>query len=198
MVNRLEDRITGALQALIGQRIAGVYYGTLQGEWLDAPAELAREFLYIGGEVELHLENGASVVVTWDENAGWTDHFSVRVSKSSSFTEGSLVRVDATRSAIWRPLVEDLITDVEVWGWGNMGGSAARAGDHAREAAVTPSVVIIRNRSSYGVVVASGQQERIGDGDDVLVMSEDAATARNAMAGATKLWHGHQLDIAPG
>ncbi len=75
-MNQLSSPITSHLRKVIGLKLLNVTLFCFEYE--KNSAEMEELPFYFGGEVILNFDS-ERVVVTWDENAGWTDHFSLYV-----------------------------------------------------------------------------------------------------------------------
>ena len=85
---RLSERVIAELRPFIGQQLLSVVYWCLHHE-ATAQDILAKDF-YFGGEVELQFGKNGSLFLTWDENAGWPNHFSIRTSRQTCFRPHAL------------------------------------------------------------------------------------------------------------
>jgi len=87
----LDDAVIRNMLPTLGRSLTSVTYAALEHEIGEA-RDLALSVVYIGGELILRFEGVEQpVVVTWAENAGWPDHFSIQVRRDSAFTLGALV-----------------------------------------------------------------------------------------------------------
>ena len=150
----LENRILSCLRPCVGQSLRHVTYWCLRDE--ARPDDLQDPRFYLGGEVELRFENEL-LIVTWDENAGWKDHFSVQCRTSSAFNTGALESLDASALPIWSDVIDTKLTAVTVLGWNG-----------------TPAVLQFEfPRAS--VLLGVGYRGELRDGDDVTVRTIDDA-----------------------
>ncbi len=170
--DRLAARVVDPLVHLLGKRLLAARYWPLKNEM--TAGDLPGPWHYLGGEVELLFDGREPVRITWDENAGWAEHFSLRVHSSSSFMPDTLVLLDASDSAVWKPVIGTRVSSVEVFGFNN-----------------TPAVVVFRFEAGVvlvGVGYGSSHKFLFGDGDDVIVMTNDEATARGELNDMQSLW----------
>jgi hypothetical protein len=149
-VDRYRRDLDTLIGACIGRRLTSVVYGTIDGEC--TLADIATGVEWIGGEVLLTFEGREQIVVGWGENDGWNDHFSLAVQSKSTFSQGTLISLEATGTAEWRPLLGEPLL-----------GATCRAGNS------TPHALILRFGQS-AIVLADGHQGSIGDGDDVVIL----------------------------
>lgn len=165
----LHRRVLDALNGLVGQTLLAVTYWCLKGE-ATAASVLSNEF-YIGGEVELRFSDTAPVFVSWDENAGWDDHFSLGVAHQSAFVADALEAFDASSASLWQEHVGSPLAGFSVLGW--------------RE---TPHVLVLEFAAGR-VLVGDGQSDHgFGDGDDVLLRCGEDAARLPEMSEAQVLW----------
>jgi hypothetical protein len=151
----LSKRVVQSLTPVIGETLTGVIYHCLKWE-ASASAVLDAGF-YLGGEVELRFTNERSIFITWDENAGWADHFSVRVGSQLTFL-CDLDSFDASMSPHWKPHIGTTLLACSVLGWDD-----------------TPHIIAFEFPQGK-VLVGDGFGERgFGDGDDVLVQTDESA-----------------------
>ena len=145
----LADSASRALSGVIGARLRCVTLRTLPFEVSDE-SELADPLLYIGGELRLEFEL-QSVFVSWAENDGWGDHFSIAVRCASHFRADALCDLDVSELATWRERVGQPLVAARVFAIDG-----------------TPHLVAL----SFGgrwCWMADGSEERVGDGDDLLI-----------------------------
>ena len=149
----LHSRLVGPVSASLGNRLTSAVYRCLESEITDE-AQLEDPHLYIGGE--LHLFFGVDLlVVTWDENAGWPDHFSLYAGTAPLFLKDTgMTEWPASHLSPWHTCVGEALERVTVFA------------DDA-----TPHVLAFRFGANI-VVVGDGSQERFGDGDDLLIRDE--------------------------
>jgi hypothetical protein len=138
------------LADLISKRLLAVRYWHLEFEM--TAGDLHGPWHYLGGEVELLFDGHEPLRITWAENAGWAEHFSVQVVRSSKFVPDALVQLDASSSAVWEPVIGKAVDTVEVFGFND-----------------TPAVVLLQfNPGAVLVGVGYGSRSRkllYGDGD---------------------------------
>lgn len=143
----LQSRILDALQPAVGQKLSQVRYWCVENEATEERI-LEKDF-YSGGEIELVFDNHQVVWVTWDENAGWEQPFSICALADSSFNRGALVRFDANGVDLWKPCLGTVLTGFDVVGWNG-----------------APDAI----RLFFGeesVLLATGYEGVIGDGEDI-------------------------------
>jgi hypothetical protein len=129
-----------------------VTYAALQGEC--NAATLSEVPFFMGGELILKFWiDDSPLIITWDENAGWPDHFSVQVRRSSAFNSGSLDNWDESDHPTWQPHVGTSLSYFRVVGLND-----------------TPHVIEF-GFPGGGVLVGDGHRGEFGDGDDVIILS---------------------------
>lgn len=72
----LAERITSHLKKVVGQKLIDVSLFCYEDE-ISASA-IENLPYYFSGELILNFESDIAIV-TWDENAGWQDHFSLYI-----------------------------------------------------------------------------------------------------------------------
>ena len=149
----LRDRLVQPISERLEDRLVAATYRCLEFE-VDYESQLKDPELYIGGELHLSFENGL-LVVSWEENAGWPERFSLCVSTESLF------RRDA-RLTPWKA------SDLPPW-CDCVSHTLARATVFA--AATTPHALALWFGRCVAVV-GVGRETRFGDGDDLLVRDE--------------------------
>jgi hypothetical protein len=169
--SRLTERVTSQLAPVVGKRLVAVRYWPLKFEM--TAADLHGPWHYLGGEVEVTFEGLEPLRITWEESAMWGEYFSVQVARSSAFGPDSLVLLDASASAVWKPVIGEVVSTVEVFG------------------SNTPTVVVLQFHSAavlVGIGQGSSRKFLYGDGDDVIVMTADEATARGELNNLQSMW----------
>ncbi len=144
----IEDLVLAPLRRGEGHTLRSVTYWPLRGELAGLPLEPP---VYLGGEVALDFGVEFPLIITWDENAGWKDHFSLQVRTDSAFKSGTLEELPASHLQPWSQLVG---TALQSW--------------RILAANGTPHVVHLTFARGQ-VFVGDGYQNSFGDGDDVLV-----------------------------
>ena len=145
----LADRVVSAVGERVGQELRSASYRCLRYE--ASASAIGEPDFYMGGELLLEFEGGP-LFVSWDENAGWRSHFSVRASTNPIFLPNAdLESFDASLLAIWRPHIGSPLVASQVLG---------RDG--------TPYAVVLCFASG-SILVGSSSRTELGDGDDVLV-----------------------------
>ena len=109
---------------------------------------LEKDF-YSGGEIGLVFGNNYIVWVTWDENAGWEQTFSICALTDSSFNSGALTCLDANGVDLWKPCLGAVLTGFDVIGWKG----------------APDAIRLFFGKES--VLLANGYEGRIGDGEDI-------------------------------
>ena len=152
--NLLKQRVTGTLEKICGATLTGFRYRCLDGD-ASKQSHLKVSNLYIGGEVHLTFE-GEPCVVTWDENAGWEEHFSIYAGPSGLFkTDADMKWWDAATLLPWSSALDTRCESVRVLGQFN-----------------TPHIIEFKFEKST-ISLADGSEERFGGGDDVLIRGEN-------------------------
>lgn len=163
-MSSVEDALGAALRPALGRPLLRAVYWCLHGE--TDGTDLDSADFYLGGEVELHFSDTKPIVLTWAENAGWEDHFSLQVRLSSAFKPDTLTAFDASSLSIWKPVCGSVLNEISVLGWEQ-----------------TPHVARL-DFSSGCVLVGTSYQTKFGGGDDVLIQRFSEA----AIDGAGTLW----------
>lgn len=146
-----DKSVTRSLSEVLGKVLRRVVIRALDGEVADR-AEFADPRLYVGGEV--HLDFGVdSVFVSWAENDGWPDHFSIGSSCRSWFSPGALRDWDVSDLDPWSGCTGNPLSGVRVF-----------------TIAGTPHVVEL-SFDGHRFWIADGHEQRIGDGDDLIIRS---------------------------
>ncbi|MCK6446069.1 MAG: hypothetical protein L6Q99_06715 [Planctomycetes bacterium] len=155
---RLAMRVLAALRAVVGRRLSGLSFGLLRVGGTLESADLSRGDVCFGGELILAFGEGASVHVTWDENAGWEHHFSVQARSTSAFRADALAAVDASRVAPWSGYVGSVLERAHVLGLDGV-----------------PHVLELEFEDA-ALWVGDGHRGEWGDGDDLVVVTERPQT----------------------
>ena len=156
MENRelLKSRIVDATAQILGKKLCSVEYRCFLDEFNDLK-DLESSQRYIGGEVYLNFDTD-SYCVTWDENAGWNDHFSLYVGASSLFKpDAPMEMLEVSKLSPWGSLIGQVCRQVRVFG--------EFGSPHILELGFDNDCVYI----------SDGNRERFGDGDDVLIRDQD-------------------------
>jgi hypothetical protein len=156
VLDRVERRIARLLRPFLGRELTRVTYACLLGE--ATTDQIVERDFYLGGEVRLDFRGMKDpLVLTWDENAGWEEHFSVQARTSTAFKPGSLELLDASAVPIWKPCIGQLLVEFGVAGF-----------------STAPQIISLVFPGNE-VLVGCGWQDRFGDGDDVLVRQGGAS-----------------------
>ncbi len=145
----LEKRVLAALRPALGRRLARVRYSCHAGEC--EVEDLGDPDLAFGGELDLAFHGGPRVVVAADESAGWDATWSIQAREDSASASGTLREFDANDLPSWRNVVGRELELVRV---------------HGKEG--VPHVLELRFENGT-VLLADGEGERVGDGDELLV-----------------------------
>lgn len=149
----IEERLVSSIRKRLGERLASVTYRCLEHEIVEEK-KLEDPELYIGGELHLSFESGP-LILTWDENAGWNDHFSLYAGFETLFLPDANMRLwEASHLLPWANCVGKSLLKATV------------LGDFS-----TPHAVVFGFGDSV-VVIADGSEKLIGDGDDLLIRDE--------------------------
>ncbi len=150
---RLQARIIQGVAPAVGQHLRGAKYLCLKHE--TDGSDLEEPTLYIGGEAHLEFTD-RSLIITWDENAGWADHFSLYAGTESKFLPNSDMEWwDATKLEPWKGCVGRKLTRVEVYGESD-----------------TPHIIGL-SFDSLTVYIGDGFELRFGGGDLLVRCRED-------------------------
>jgi hypothetical protein len=155
-------QIAPQLQHLIGRPLRSVRYHCLAHE--ASAAELSGPGFYLGGEVEVNVQDGQAVFIAADQSDVWCTDYTVGVSRSSLFLPKVLEAFDASNLPLWQPHISQPVIGVAVLGWDK-------------------ECHVVRFAFPAGVVLVgcSRMGERFGGGDDIAARSHDEAV--NGMRG---------------
>lgn len=148
------ERVTGVLYQALGHPLHTVTYRPLQYELSEA--DLVSKQLYIGGELALDFGLPRDIIFTWDENAGWNDHFSLFIGISSSFIENSLEEWLASATPLWAHFIGEKLLSWQVFG--------------DNETPHIAKLIFLRG----AILIGDGYNDRFGDGDDLLIHADIA------------------------
>lgn len=146
----LDRSVLGALKKVVGRTLSEITVRALDGE-LGSRDELTDPDLYIGGEVRLRFDGDQDLFVSWTENDGWEDHFSLGGREASHFTTGSL----------------------QEWGTSDLEPWSRCAGTRLSSARIlgsdgTPHIVELAFEKAR-LWLGDGYKHEFGDGDDLLI-----------------------------
>ena len=151
----LSERITSHLQKLVGQKLFDVSFFCFDYE-IDSSAIEQLPF-YFGGELILSFEKDIAIV-TWDQKAGWKDHFSLYVGSERLYLPtSSLVKWNISELNPWRNCINKQLTLAQIYAQNE-----------------TPHVVKFDFDNTV-IFVGDSSQMSLGDGDDVLMTTELSA-----------------------
>lgn len=151
----LDEAVIRHLRPAVGRRLTSVIYAALDGEIVDA-SDLTERVVCIGGEVILHFEALEwPVFITWAENAGWTDHFSIQVLSESACRVGTLVGWPANDLPLWRRHIGSPLVLVRLFGLNG-----------------TPHILELAFPDGQ-VLLGDGFEVTFGDGDDLVARAGD-------------------------
>ncbi|MEM9771954.1 MAG: hypothetical protein AAF889_10235 [Cyanobacteria bacterium P01_D01_bin.73] len=165
MENLLEQRVTGELKKVIGSKLVEVELLCLDYERDEE--DIQQTAFTFAGEVILQFSD-KKIFITWDENAGWKDHFSLHVGKDSAYLPDSIfVKWNVAKFDPWKKAVGKELTSAKVYGF------AIKTGSHQMDA---PHFVEL-DFEGYCIFVGEGyamypNPPIFGDGDDMIVMTE--------------------------
>ena len=145
----------------------GVRYHCLVGEAEED--DFSSSDFYFAGEVELEFAGAPSLFLTWAENAGWNDHFSLQVRKTTAFVPGAVRPFDAASMEMWQRHLQARVVSMAIVGWDE-----------------TPHVLRI-DFETGSVLVGTGCRDEFGEGDDMLSREYDPAL----LPGSEVLWEAH-------
>ena len=153
----LSERVTSHLQKIVGQRLVEVNLFCFDYE-IDSSA-LENLPFYFGGELNLNFENDVAII-TWDENAGWQDHFSLYIGRDRLYLPtSSLVKWNISKFQPWVNCIHKKLTSAQVYK------------DQIYEDNDTPHIVEF-NFDNIVIFVGDSSEMRLGDDDDVLITTE--------------------------
>jgi len=150
----LETRILHGLKNALGYRLVSIKYLCLEDE-IDDISEFDQSIHYIGGEVHFSFES-KNLIVTWDENAGWNDHFSVYAGQEPLFLpDARMSSWDVTERQNWSGFIGASLSSVHIYGENN-----------------TPHVL----KFLFGdqiVFIGDGRKNAFCDGDDTVICFDE-------------------------
>lgn len=150
----LSVRLIAPLSSHLGDVLVAATYRCIEQE-ISTEAELEDPCLYIGGELHLSFNRGP-LILTWDEHAGWPDHFSLYAGKEPLFLPGAqLESWTASNLHPWKSCIGGELNHATVLGRG-----------------VTPHAVALQFGATV-VAVGDGYETRFGDGDDLLIRDDE-------------------------
>jgi hypothetical protein len=148
-VGHLAKSVTRSLSDVIGASLRRVVIWALDCEVSDL-SDFTDPQLNIGGEVCLVFDS-QSVFVSWVENDGWPDHFSIGVSSQSFLSPGVCRDWDVSDLDPWSKCTGQRLSGARVFA-----------------IAETPHVVEL-TFDRHRFWIADGHQQRVGDGDDLII-----------------------------
>ena len=151
----LESRVLAAVRPILGDELIYVTYWALRFE-LASSGQIDDPDFYFGGEVELRFKHSGTIFISWDENAGWSHHYSVQARTSSAFLPGALVAWPARGVGVWPSLIGSRLTEAEILG-----------------AEGVPHVIVLA-LAGKKVCIGDGHERTFCDGDDILVRIGDS------------------------
>jgi hypothetical protein len=148
-MNLLADRVTAHLRKIVGLALVDVSLFCFKCD-ID-PVSVENYDFYIGGEVFLNFGSEIAIV-TWDENAGWEDHFSVYLGCNSFLSPtASVINWNVSDLSPWKICIGQKLIAAQVYG------------DHQ-----TPHVVGF-DFGNISIFIGDGREHQFGDGDDVVI-----------------------------
>lgn len=148
----LAERVTSHLQKIVGSKLIDVELFCFEYE-VDASAVEMPTF-YFGGEVILKFDNERAII-TWDENAGWQDHFSLYVGCDHLYLPSStLITWNVSQLRPWSNCIYQSLISAQVYGYNQ-----------------TPHIVEL-NFKNTTIYIGDGREMEFGDGDDVVVSTK--------------------------
>ncbi|MGL5939621.1 MAG: hypothetical protein ACRC2S_04420 [Waterburya sp.] len=151
----LSERVTSHLQKVVGQKLIDVYLFCFEYE-INVSAMENLPF-YFGGELILNFESDIAIV-TWDENIGWQDHFSIYIGyKRLYLPTSNLIKWNVSKLKPWRNCINQKLTLAQIYSHNE-----------------TPHVVKLDFGNTV-IFVGDSFEMRLGDGDDLLITTELSA-----------------------
>jgi hypothetical protein len=173
----LAKRITDPLPPIIGKTLLGVTYWCLNHE--ACAISVLRPGFYLGGEIELIFDNARSVFISWDEKAGWADHFSLQVAQERIVSVDAVEAFDVASSPVWKAHMRRPLVSVSVLGWND-----------------TPHILVLQFPLGR-VVAGDGYEGEFGDGDDVVVKAGDDVSSVAALRQGQIIWRSAPSQAQP-
>ena len=146
----LESRILKSLRPALGKRLTAVTYCVLDNV-REGKGEGA-----LRGEIKLTLHENDLLYLTWDENAGWHDHFSIAALGQSSVVPNSLISIDAACLPLWNPHLGQLLSRIVVIEWNS-----------------TPHAIVFYFTTGSVVIYDGRRGGEFGDADELVVERAD-------------------------
>lgn len=146
---KLIGSLNSHVAAALGHPLHSVIYRAFENEC--TAEHVAAGIGWFGGEVELRFGALSPFFVTWGENEGWSDHFSLLIQANSAFHPGALVPFSAMRAPEWVSYVGQPLLCASCLG-----------------SAGTPHVLTLRFVTG-AVVIGVGHEGDFGDGDNVII-----------------------------
>lgn len=148
-MNPLAERVTSQLQKIVGAKLIDVELFCFEYEADVSAIELPT--FYFGGEVILKFDNERAII-TWDENAGWQDHFSLYVGCNHLYLPSStLITWNVSQFRPWLNCIDQSLISAQVYGYNQ-----------------TPHIVEF-NFENTTIYIGDGREMEFGDGDDIIV-----------------------------
>lgn len=163
----LDRKLGTPLTGVLGQRLVAIFYQCLKDEHDDA--SINERSFYTGGALRLDFET-TTICISWDENAGWPDHFSIETYIPESESSELYEEFYASGSPMWRAHVGQRLVCCSVLGWEG-----------------TPGAIGLT--FATGVVFAAiGNQGHLRDRDDLYVRTGDDLWSMPSVAGIQLIW----------
>ena len=135
--------------ASIGRPVQEVIYRTYEDS--TSRAAIAEGAGWLHGEVLLGFPGVPRLFIGWGENEGWSDHFSLLPSETSTFKLGTLADLAALDAPEWAAVQNQPLKSAELRGSNG-----------------TPHLLVLEFTAG-GVVIGDGNNKDLGDGDQILV-----------------------------
>ncbi len=149
MLQSYYDILNRSVANSLGRAVAEVFYRTYVENTPQSAVDAGAGWFH--GEVQLQFEDAAVLFLSWGENEGFEDHFSLLPSETSTYDANTLVSLPALASPEWRLLRAQPLIEAQLLG-----------------ANGTPHILVLRFTTG-GVGIGDGHHRAFGDGDQILV-----------------------------
>lgn len=151
MSEHIIQTMTQILGRALGRRLRSVVYRTYNDDGIVAG--IAAGIGWLHGEVVLTFDELPPLFISWGENEGGEDHFSLLPSVSSTYEPDTIMSFSAAGAPEWLPHMNQPLFSAQLLGSNS-----------------TPHILVLQFPTG-GVVIGDGYEQEFGDGDRVLIHS---------------------------